>query len=101
MFLCLVLSLVFNYEWYGWGARLRIVGGQGSWGLEWLYEILWAFGTYSAAMGIWPQLIECEREGREALIRDPWLMAYLGLLFFHPAMRVLGCVLILPLFSFL
>ncbi|EIM90387.1 uncharacterized protein STEHIDRAFT_129239 [Stereum hirsutum FP-91666 SS1] len=97
MFLCLVLSLTFNYKWYGWGARLRIVGGQGSWGLGWLYEILWAFGTYSAAMGVWPQLIECEREGREALIRDPWLMAYLGLLFFYPAMRVLGALVGLTL----
>lgn len=101
MFVCLVLSVTFNYKWYGWGARLRIVGGQGSWGLGWMYEILWAFGTDSAAMGVWPQLIECEREGREALIRDPWLMAYLGLLFFYPAMRVLGCVVLFHSFIFM
>lgn len=87
---CFSLSLIFNYKWYGWGARIRIVEGQGSWGLGWLYDILWAFGTYLAAVGVWPQLTECERQGKEALVRDPWLVAYVGLLYFHSTMRVLG-----------
>lgn len=60
------------------------------WGLGWLYEILWAWGTYLGAAGMWPQLVECEREGRGALVGDAWLMGYLGLLFLSAGMKVLG-----------
>lgn len=69
------------------------------WGVGWLYEILWAFGTYLGAVGVWPQLVECEREGRQALVRDVWLMAYLGLLYLNAAMKELRCVVFSSLYS--
>lgn len=90
--ICLGLALAFKNIWDLWGGKWGEGVGQrvtGAYGVGWLCGILWAFGMYLGAVGVWPQLVECEREGRAELMRDRWLMVYLGLLYLSAGMKVL------------